>query len=82
MFFLSAYNLHYLTNIQILTGFCPAEAGHHLGGSFEESECRVSPVGHRHHAHPLQRRGEGKPPNNGHRLLRGLAARGKDISCG
>lgn len=50
------------------TGFCLAEAGHHLWGSFDEGEGRVPVALHRHHAHPLQGRGEGKPLDDGHGL--------------
>lgn len=60
-------------NAEVLTCFCSAEARHHLRRSFHESESRVTPTGHRDHAHPLQGRGEGKPLNNGHRLTHRLS---------
>lgn len=63
-----------LFNMKLLTSFCSAEASYHLWGSFDESARRVSPAGHRHHTHPLQGRGEGKPLNNGHCLACGLTA--------
>lgn len=62
-----------------LTSFHTAEAGHHLRGSFDEGEGRAAVALHRHHAHPLQGRGEGEPLHDGQRLT-GILARKRTVT--
>lgn len=64
-------------NLKFLTSIFSAETSHHLWWSFDESESWAPPAAHRHHAHPLQGRGEGKPLDNGHRLTCGLTRKEK-----
>lgn len=52
----------------LLTSICLAKARHHLWGPFDVSKSGAALGGRRHHAHPLQSRGEGEPLYNGHGL--------------
>lgn len=50
----------------LLTSFCSAKARHHLWRSLHVSKGQAPLRGRRHHAHPLQRRGEGEALDDGH----------------